>query len=107
MNQTEPTSYGPLILFLIAVFLTGAIFIVSLPPIEAAEPDYHTLIWHSRPDLLHLSGKYRVLIYNESGEYIGYIHLSRTEMSKPVRIYTDYQFDEFRKELSDARILSK
>ena len=91
-NQTDPPGYGPLILFLIAVFLTGAIFILALPPLEPDEPDYHTLIWHSRPDLIHLSGRYRVLIYNEYGDYIGYIHLSRTEMGKPVKIITDYQF---------------
>ena len=88
----QPRGYGALVLFLIAVALSGALFLVLLPPFEAPEPDYTNLVWHSRPDLLHLSGKYRVIIYNEYGDYIGYIHLSRTEMDKPLKIITDYQF---------------
>ena len=88
----NPPGYGPLVLFIIVVAISAALFIVLLPPLEATEPDYNTLVWHSRPDLLHLSGKYRVIIYNEYGDYIGYIHLSRTEMGKPLKIITDYQF---------------
>lgn len=91
-NQPPPTKY--IALFVLAVAFCGAVFVYALPPLEAPEPEYHTIIWHSRPDLLHLSGRYRVLIYNESGEYIGYLHLSRTEMAKPLRIITDYQFNQ-------------
>ena len=95
--------YGALVLFLTAVAISGALFLVLLlPPLEASEPDYTNLVWHSRPDLLHLSGRYRVLIYNEYGDYIGYLHLSRTEMGKPLRIITDYQFNQPSTEYSDA-----
>lgn len=94
-------SYPSLILFIIAVFVSGLALYVLLPPVEPPEPVYTTLIWHTSPDLMHSSGKYRVMIYNERNEYIGFVHLTRSEMGKPVKIIVDYRFTEFKAGYND------
>ena len=55
-------------------------------------PDPVTLELTTRPDLLHISGKYRVLVYN-GDEYIGYMHLTHTELSRGLKWEYHIQLD--------------
>jgi len=83
----------PLVWFMLFLWISVLISVaIAINHVKDVPPEPVILHFETRHELYHINGQYRVLI-RINGEYRGSLMMSRTELSLPHQINTDYLVD--------------